>query len=150
MLETLNNILILRLSFMQGCGNVVFFEARKKQDLYLWLAKTPEGPSVKFLALNGAQTSVHAFVPLTSLPLHVKKRAVSAICCAVHTMAELKLSGNHLKGSRPLLSFHAVRPHPCALELSVLPYTAIPFQATLTICTKDDLLRVHCKSLIVP
>lgn len=38
---------------MQGCGNVVFFEARKKQDLYFWLAKTPEGPSVKFLALNG-------------------------------------------------------------------------------------------------
>jgi hypothetical protein len=38
---------------------------------------------------------------------------------AVHTMAELKLSGNHLKGSRPVLSFHAVGPslpsstHPC-------------------------------------
>ena len=26
---------------------------------------------------------------------------------AVHTMAELKLSGNHLKGSRPVLSFDA-------------------------------------------
>ena len=26
---------------------------------------------------------------------------------AVHTMAELKLSGNHLKGSRPILSFDA-------------------------------------------
>ena len=32
---------------------MVFFEARKKQDLYVWLAKAPEGPSVKFLALNG-------------------------------------------------------------------------------------------------
>ena len=33
------------------------------------------------------------------------------MCCivlpAVHTMAELKLSGNHLKGSRPVLSFDA-------------------------------------------
>ncbi len=28
---------------------------------------------------------------------------------AVHTMAELKLSGNHLKGSRPVLSFHKAR-----------------------------------------
>ena len=37
----------------QSCRNVMFFEARKKQDLYLWLAKAPEGPSVKFLALNG-------------------------------------------------------------------------------------------------
>ena len=27
---------------------------------------------------------------------------------AVHTMAELKLSGNHLKGSRPVLSFDKV------------------------------------------
>ena len=27
---------------------------------------------------------------------------------AVHTLAELKLSGNHLKGSRPVLSFHKV------------------------------------------
>lgn len=63
---------------MQGCSNVLFFEARKKKDLYVWLAKAPDGPSVKFLAAN------------------------------VHTMAELKLSGNHLKGSRPVLSFHAV------------------------------------------
>ena len=28
---------------------------------------------------------------------------------AVHTLAELKLSGNHLKGSRPVLSFHKVQ-----------------------------------------
>ena len=25
----------------------------RSKDLYLWLAKAPEGPSVKFLALNG-------------------------------------------------------------------------------------------------
>ncbi|KAK9841767.1 hypothetical protein WJX81_001519 [Elliptochloris bilobata] len=61
---------------MKGCNSVLFFEARKKKDLYVWLAKAPEGPSVKFYVTN------------------------------VHTMAELKLSGNHLKGSRPVLSFH--------------------------------------------
>lgn len=61
---------------MKSCTSVIFFEVRKKLDLYLWLAKTPAGPSVKF---------------------HVQN---------VHTMAELKLSGNHLKGSRPVLSFH--------------------------------------------
>lgn len=36
------------------------------------------------------------------------------VCAAVHTMAELKLSGNHLKGSRPVLSFDAAfdeQPH---------------------------------------
>lgn len=32
---------------------MVFFEARKKKDLYLWMSKAPDGPSVKFLATNG-------------------------------------------------------------------------------------------------
>ena len=61
---------------LKGCTSVLLFEARKRSDLYLWLARTPEGPSAKFLVHN------------------------------VHTMAELKLAGNHLKGSRPVLSFH--------------------------------------------
>ncbi|KAK4778942.1 hypothetical protein SAY86_006470 [Trapa natans] len=43
--------------------------------LYLWMEKCPNGPSVKFL-VN-----------------------------AVHTMEELKLTGNHLRGSRPILTF---------------------------------------------
>uniref|UniRef100_A0A7R9UZK9 Brix domain-containing protein n=1 Tax=Chlamydomonas euryale TaxID=1486919 RepID=A0A7R9UZK9_9CHLO len=60
---------------MKSCSSVVFFEVRKKKDLYIWMSKSPAGPSVKFLVQN------------------------------VHTMAELKLSGNHLKGSRPVLSF---------------------------------------------
>ncbi|KAJ9510337.1 hypothetical protein QJQ45_015813 [Haematococcus lacustris] len=61
---------------MKSCTSVVFFEVRKRMDLYLWFAKTPEGPSVKFHVAN------------------------------IHTMAEMKLSGNHLRGSRPVLSFH--------------------------------------------
>ena len=32
---------------------MVFFEARKRKDLYLWVAKAPEGPSVKFHIENG-------------------------------------------------------------------------------------------------
>jgi len=62
---------------LKGCSSVLFFETRKHQDLYLWAAKSPNGPSIKFHVTN------------------------------VHTMAELKLSGNHLKGSRPVLSFDA-------------------------------------------
>ncbi len=27
-------------------------QVRKKQDLYLWVAKSPDGPSVKFLVAN--------------------------------------------------------------------------------------------------
>lgn len=60
---------------LKSCNSCLFFECRKGKDLYLWMAKCPNGPSVKFL-VN-----------------------------AVHTMEELKLTGNNLKGSRPILTF---------------------------------------------
>eukprot|EP01100_Stratorugosa_tubuloviscum_P013680 TRINITY_DN6_c1_g3_i1.p1 TRINITY_DN6_c1_g3~~TRINITY_DN6_c1_g3_i1.p1 ORF type:complete len:371 (-),score=150.95 TRINITY_DN6_c1_g3_i1:194-1225(-) len=60
---------------MRSCNNCIFFEARKHLDLYMWLSKTPNGPSAKFLVLN------------------------------VHTMSELRLTGNSLLGSRPILTF---------------------------------------------
>jgi hypothetical protein len=62
---------------IQGATSVLFFEARKRSDLYMWMSKAPSGPSVRFL------------------------------CSNVHTMAELKLSGNHLKGSRPVVALDA-------------------------------------------
>uniref|UniRef100_F7E3M4 Ribosome biogenesis protein BRX1 homolog n=1 Tax=Xenopus tropicalis TaxID=8364 RepID=F7E3M4_XENTR len=60
---------------MKNCNKCIYFEAKKKQDLYMWLSNSPEGPSAKFLVQN------------------------------IHTLAELKMSGNCLKGSRPILSF---------------------------------------------
>ncbi|CAG2224252.1 GCLC [Mytilus edulis] len=60
---------------MKNCNKCIFFEAKKRKDLYMWIANAPRGPSVKFLVEN------------------------------VHTMLELKMTGNCLKGSRPLLSF---------------------------------------------
>jgi len=69
---------------LNGCTSALFFESRKHKDLYLWAAKTPAGPTVKFHVTN------------------------------VHTMGELKLTGNHLKGSRPAMHFDAsfeVSPH---------------------------------------
>lgn len=70
-----NRNVINEVADMKNCSSAIFFEARKHKDLYVWIAKTPSGPSVKFHVIN------------------------------IHTMAELKLSGNHLKGSRPVLSF---------------------------------------------
>nr|CAG4644025.1 EOG090X07MB [Lepidurus arcticus] len=60
---------------MKNCNKSVFFEGRKKQDLYVWFANIPKGPCAKLLLEN------------------------------IHTMGELKMTGNCLKGSRPLLSF---------------------------------------------
>lgn len=65
------------LADLYNCNNVMFFEARKGKDLYVWLSKPPNGPTVK---------------------MH---------CQNVHTMEELNFTGNCLKGSRPVLSFDA-------------------------------------------
>ncbi|KAJ3382008.1 hypothetical protein HDU84_004701 [Entophlyctis sp. JEL0112] len=72
------------------CNNCLFFEVRKHQDLFLWMARTPNGPSVKFL--------VHS----------------------IHTMDELRMTGNHLKGSRPILSFDKNFDNPRAPHLNLL------------------------------
>ncbi|CAK4033006.1 Ribosome biogenesis BRX1 [Lecanosticta acicola] len=63
------------LADLYNCNNILFFEARKSKDLYLWLSKPPNGPTIKFHCQN------------------------------VHTMEELNFTGNCLKGSRPILSF---------------------------------------------
>jgi ribosome biogenesis protein BRX1 len=68
---------VTEIAEVDGCNGCVFFEGRKHRDLYVWFARTPTGPSVKFHIAN------------------------------VHTMDELRLTGNCLRGSRPLLSFDA-------------------------------------------
>ncbi|KAK4887588.1 hypothetical protein RN001_003859 [Aquatica leii] len=60
---------------IKNCSKALMFEGRRKRDLYVWMSNVPNGPSVKFAVDN------------------------------IHTMAELKLTGNCLRGSRPLLSF---------------------------------------------
>ena len=60
---------------MKNCSKCLLFEGRKKKDVYLWAANVARGPSVKFEVEN------------------------------IHTMAELKMTGNCLAASRPILSF---------------------------------------------
>jgi ribosome biogenesis protein BRX1 len=64
------------LADLHSCNNVLFFEARKGgADLYAWLAKPPNGPTLK---------------------CHVQN---------LHTMDELRFAGNCLRGSRPMVAF---------------------------------------------
>ena len=62
---------------IRSCNTVLFLECRKHQDAYLWLGRVGEnaGPSARFHLTN------------------------------VHTMDELRLTGNCMKGSRPVLTF---------------------------------------------
>jgi ribosome biogenesis protein BRX1 len=40
------------LAELYNCNNVLFFEARKGKDLYVWLSKVPNGPTIKFHLQN--------------------------------------------------------------------------------------------------
>ena len=61
---------------IRNCNTVLYMECRKRgQDAYLYMGYPQTGPSVKFHITN------------------------------IHTMDELKLTGNCMKHSRPILSF---------------------------------------------
>mmetsp|Transcript_9349 Transcript_9349/g.21241 ORF Transcript_9349/g.21241 Transcript_9349/m.21241 type:complete len:339 (+) Transcript_9349:152-1168(+) len=63
---------------LNTCNNVLFFECRNaEQDQFMWLTRVPSGPSVEFQVLN------------------------------IHTTGEVKLHGNCILGSRPILYFDA-------------------------------------------
>lgn len=75
---------VTEIAEFKSCNQIMYLECRKHQDLYMYLGRTPMGPSVKFHVVN------------------------------IHTMDELKLTGNCMKGSRPLLNFDAAfesKPH---------------------------------------
>jgi ribosome biogenesis protein BRX1 len=83
------------LAELYNCNNVLFFEARKGKDLYAWMSKPPNGPTVKMHVQNCRFTRAElTFVHASNMHL-------------VHTMDELHFTGNCLKGSRPILSFDA-------------------------------------------
>jgi ribosome biogenesis protein BRX1 len=75
-LDAKDNIHVINeIAEMKSCNNILYLETRKHQDLYMYLGKSPLGPSAKFHVVN------------------------------IHTMDELKLTGNCMMGSRPILNF---------------------------------------------
>jgi len=75
-MEKKNKLLVINeIAQMKNCNHAIYFESKKHKDLYMWISNVPNGPSAKFLVEN------------------------------VHTMEEMKLTGNCLKASRPILSF---------------------------------------------
>ncbi|KAF5304559.1 hypothetical protein FQA39_LY09610 [Lamprigera yunnana] len=84
---------------MKNCSKALMFEGRRKRDLYVWMSNVPKGPSVKFAVDN------------------------------IHTMGELKLTGNCLRGSRPLLSFDVAfsqNPHYMLLKELCIQIFGVP------------------------
>ena len=63
------------LAELNSCTHTLFFEPKKPQELFLWAARTPGGPSIRF---------------------HVQN---------IHTLDELHMDGNCMKNTRAILSF---------------------------------------------
>ncbi|KAI9814013.1 MAG: Ribosome biogenesis protein brx1 [Pycnora praestabilis] len=89
------------LAELYNCNNVFFFEARKGKDLYLWISKAPNGPTVK-MHLQNRKSYLHTPTLHNSNPKRVELTLDGSL---VHTMEELHFPGNCLRGSRPILSF---------------------------------------------
>ncbi|CAD6188645.1 unnamed protein product [Caenorhabditis auriculariae] len=84
---------------MKNCTKVMYFESKKKKDTFLWLANVEKGPSAKFLVHN------------------------------IHTLRELKLSGNCLKASRPILAFDDAfdaKPHLALIKTMLIQTLGTP------------------------
>lgn len=63
------------LAELNGASHCLYFEHRRPQELFWWIAATPSGPSARF---------------------HVQ---------SIETLQETGLTGNHMRGTRPILSF---------------------------------------------
>lgn len=94
-----NLYVVNEISEMKNCNKCILFEGRKMRDLYMWISNIPNGPSAKFLVEN------------------------------IYTMGELKMTGNCLRGSRPLLSFDpqfTKDPHYCLLKELLVQIFGVP------------------------
>jgi len=96
---------------VRGCHTVLFLECRKRgQDGYMWLGRTSHSNS----AYNGdsaASSAGKKHLMISggpSVKFHVSN---------IHTMDELKMTGNCMKGSRPILSFDKSFDHVDHLKL---------------------------------
>jgi hypothetical protein len=85
---------------VRGCHTVLFLECRKRgQDGYLWLGRTTHANEFSSDEGGGATNEQKKHLMIAGGP------SVKFHITNIHTMDELKMTGNCMKGSRPILSF---------------------------------------------
>lgn len=106
---------ISEICMLEGCRFCLYFEARKMKDLYMWVAAIGKhGPSVKFLVQQ------------------------------IKTMDDLRLTGNNLLGSRPLLSFDNVGPRTLSYHPSFSLEDLPPSPSSLLTFSHDVYTQLLC------
>lgn len=95
---------------VRGCHTVLFLECRKRgQDGYIWLGRTSHANSAYEDSAASSAGKKHLMISGgPSVKFHVTN---------IHTMDELKMTGNCMKGSRPILSFDKSFDHVDYLKL---------------------------------
>lgn len=63
------------LAELYNCNNVLFFEARKGKDLYMWASKVPNGPTVKMHVQNSKRRPLRLQTQDVNLHGQGKKKA---------------------------------------------------------------------------
>lgn len=83
---------------VRGCHTALFLECKKRgQDGYLWLGRTSHANSAYNEDESGNISKKQLMITGgPSVKFHITN---------IHTMDELKMTGNCMKGSRPILSF---------------------------------------------
>jgi len=83
---------------VRGCHSVLFLECRKRgQDGYLWLGRTSHANDDNTAEGDAGGGRKHLMITGgPSIKFHITN---------IHTMDELKMTGNCMKGSRPILTF---------------------------------------------
>lgn len=120
------------LADLYNCNNVLFFEARKGKDLYIWMSKAPNGPTVKCHLQNCALAVRLQLQRLGHFPFFPTEVLTFL---TVHTTSELHFPGNCLRGSRPVLSFDSTftsSPHLILIEELLTHIFGVPKGARKT------------------
>lgn len=63
------NVALNEMCEIRNCNKCIFFENRRRQDLYMWMGNVPNGPTAKFLVENSEFIRVTKFSKLTMFDL---------------------------------------------------------------------------------
>jgi len=150
-----NRLVVLNeLTELYNCNNVLFFEARKGKDLYMYLARPPNGPTIKvrpasslFFFCRRGLTDLAPPLPFssTSIPSRpnpsfsspaIASRALGPFSPSIPLLSRPRTSGSSVKCSRYNSAFRPARAR--ASPLSITSWAlALPTARSGRACTRS-------------
>ena len=104
---------------MKTCNNTIFLECRKRTDLYMWVGKTPHGPSAKVIIIL-CLSAILLYFSIVSVVIHVQ------LCIACQTVHDMRYS--HCAAMRRS-SIYACNQHFYSVSASIFLETRSAYNA---------------------